>query len=81
MHILFEGKTMHTGQSASGIPAQNILLLLALAPILAIIIPWDFGTEKTTYRVVMAGYSLTVPIIQLIIYFRLCSRERNPFLQ
>ncbi len=72
---------MQTRQSASGIPAQNMLLLLALAPILAIIIPWDFGTENTTYRVVMAGYSLTVPIIQLIIYFRLCSREQNPFLQ
>ena len=72
---------MQIGETGKAMRGQNIFLLLALAPMLGVIIPWDFGPEKSTYRTVMAGYSLTVPILQLIVYFYLSRQVRNPFLQ
>jgi O-antigen ligase len=52
-------------------------ILLALSPIFVILLPWDFGPEYSIYRAVIAGHSLTVPIIELVMILFLMRNESS----
>ncbi len=50
-----------------------LYILMALTPVLSILIPWDFGPQEGFYRKVIAGNSLAIPIVELLlccIFFR-----------
>jgi hypothetical protein len=42
------------------------IILLGLAPVMMVLIPWDFGAEINHYRGFMRGLSLTVPLLEMI---------------
>lgn len=52
-------------------------ILLALSPIFVILLPWDFGPEYSIYRAVIAGHSLTVPIIELVLILFLMRNDSS----
>ncbi|MEO9470536.1 O-antigen ligase family protein [Parasphingorhabdus sp.] len=67
---------MQTENGKAPISRRPAYFLLALTPILAVLLPWDFGPVQTTYRIVVADYSLTAPIIQLLVYSSIMRRNK-----
>ena len=49
--------------------------LMALSPVAAVLIPWDFGPLDNDYRQLMAGHSLSIIVIELLIFIALFKNE------
>ncbi|MEO9601236.1 O-antigen ligase family protein [Parasphingorhabdus sp.] len=49
--------------------------LLAILPIAAVLIPWDFGLWENQYRQLMAGHSLPTILIELLIFIAFFKNE------
>lgn len=64
-----EGKVAGTGHAVA------VFGLLALLPIAAVFIPWDFGPIENRYRQLMAGHSLATPMIEILIFITFFKNE------
>ena len=49
--------------------------LMVLSPVAAVLIPWDFGPLDNDYRQLMAGHSLSIIVIELLIFIALFKNE------
>ncbi|MEW4467872.1 O-antigen ligase family protein [Parasphingorhabdus sp. JC815] len=49
--------------------------LMALTPILAVFLPWDFGPIESDYRKLIAGNSLAVILVELFVFIVLLKNE------
>ena len=55
------------------------MILIGTAPLLMVIIPWDFGPDMNPYRGFMRGHSLTVPLIEMVVILLAMARGFSPF--
>lgn len=61
-------RRMSTAVSSKRLSLSSFLpiLVVGLAPVLMVLVPWDFGTDMTSYRGFMRGLSLTVPLVEIL---------------
>lgn len=67
--------TIDDAKMSSSVNGLAVFGLLALLPITAVFIPWDFGPVENQYRQLMAGHSLSTIMIELLIFIALFRNE------
>ena len=70
--------TSRSGKQA-GFKLYSVMILIGTAPVLMVIIPWDFGPDMNPYRGFMRGHSLTVPLIEMVVILLAMARGFSPF--
>ena len=45
------------------------MMLVAAAPILMVLVPWDFGSQYHAYRSIVKVYGLVIPILEFLLIF------------
>jgi hypothetical protein len=74
------GEALDSGLQRERARHQKLALVaIGLMPLMLGLAPWEFRTEMTPYRVLMGGYQLSLPLIQMFVIALALRDGMSPF--